>query len=189
MFHRRHHSGIRPVLLSLLGALALAACHAMPDLPDVSALRLSSLPQPGVLLDRPPPPVTVVRDGPAGELIAGAAPPVVPEAAVDDAVAATLRPWLTALERRKLAEASQLAAAEFTLQPIAWEAVDPTGARTAAGAVVAVDNAYRAVRGAICRDLRQTLVKSDEAHQEQVTLCRRDYGDGLWVWVVGQADQ
>lgn len=137
----------------------------------------------------PPPPVTVVRDGPAGELVAGAAAPLLPAAAVDDAVAGGLRSWLTVVERRSLAEASQKAAAEFTLQPVAWEAVDPSGVRTAAGTAVAVDNVYRAVRGSICRDIRQSLVKSNGTHEEQVTLCHRDFGNGLWVWVEGQADQ
>ena len=147
------------------------------------------MPQPGTFLDVPPPPVTVVRDGPAGELVAGAAAPLVPTAAVDDAVAEGLRSWLTVVERRSLAEASQKAAAEFTLQPVAWEAVDPSGVRTAAGTAVAVDNVYRAVRGSFCRDIRQSLVKSNETHEDQVTLCRRDFGNGLWVWVEGQADQ
>lgn len=176
----------------LLGALSLAGCgswHDLTDNVDWSNLRAKDMPQLGVMLDRPPPPVSVVRDGPNGELIAGAAPPLVPDAAVDQVVAEPLRPWLTALERRRLAEASQRAAAEFTLLPVAWAAVDPTGAQTAAGTATAIDNAYRAVRGQICRDLRQSLAKGVEAHQEQVTLCRRDFGNGLYVWVVGNADQ
>jgi surface antigen len=150
---------------------------------------LSNLPKPGVVFDKAPPAVTVVRDGPAGELLNGTAPSVVPEAAVDAAVAQGLRPWLTQLERRRLAEASQRAAAEFTLQPIAWEALDPSGAKTAVGTAVAVDNPYRAVRGHICRELRQSLIKGNEPHLEQVTLCRQEYGAGLAVWIVGRADQ
>ncbi len=176
----------------LVGALSLAGCgswHDMTDNVDWSDLRLTALPQPGVVLDRPPPPVRVVRDGINGELIAGVAPPLVPDAAVDQAVAEPLRPWLTAVERRRLAEASQRAAADFTLQPTAWEALDPTGAKTATGIATAVDDVYRAVRGQLCRELRQSLTKGEETHQEQVTLCRRDFGSGLYVWVVGIADQ
>ena len=185
MLHVRHHSVKRALLLALLGSAALAGCSGL----EQQFIGLSGLQQPGVYLDRPPPPVTVVRDGPAGELIAGAAPPLVPDAAVDLAVAEPLRPWLTAVERRNLAEASQVAAAEFTLKPVGWEATDPTGAKTAAGAAVAVSNVYRAVRGQMCRDLRQSAVKGDAEHELPVTLCRRDFGAGLYVWVIGDADQ
>lgn len=152
-------------------------------------MRLGPLPQAGLLFDRPPPPVSVVRGGPSGELIAGPAPPLVPNSAVDDAIGPSLRPWLTAVERRRLAEASQHAAVDFTLEPVLWTAADPTGARTAAGTVVAVGDVFRAVRGQICRDVRQTVAKDNETHIEQVTLCRHDYGADLAVWVVGNANQ
>ena len=179
----------------LLAALSLAACSTGRDAtsdikaPDPAELRLPAIPKAGLLFDRPPPPVTVVRDGPSGELIAGTAPPLVPGDAVDAAVAAGLRPWLTEIERRKLADASQRAAADFTLRPVAWEALDAGGNRTAIGTAVAVDNAYRAVRGQLCRELRQSLIKNGEAHQEQVTLCRRDYDNDVAVWVLGSADR
>ncbi len=166
----------------LLGALSLAGCtddHWKP----------AYWPQPGLLLEKPPPPVKVVRDGPAGTLIAGPAPPLLPDAVADQAVAEPLRAWLTEVERRRLAEASQLAADEFTLQPVAWQATDPTGAKTASGTAVAVDDVFRAVRGQLCRDLRQSLVKGEETHQEQVTLCRRELGSDLFVWVVGNPNQ
>jgi surface antigen len=185
MLHRPHHSPFAGILVTLLGALALAACQGGADLSS----RIGPVPQPGLLFDRPPPPVTVVRDGPAGELIAGAAPPLVPSAAVDAVIAEPLRAWLTAVEKRQLAEASQRAADNFTLQPIAWQARDPTGAETAKGTAMAVDNAFRAVRGRICREVRQSVAKDHEVHEDQVTLCRQDYGDGVWVWIVGQADQ
>ncbi|HZB92290.1 MAG TPA: hypothetical protein VE397_12655 [Stellaceae bacterium] len=152
-------------------------------------MKLGPLPQAGLLFDQSPPPVAVVRGGPSGELIAGPAPLLVPNSAVDDVVAPSLRPWLTAVERRQLAEASQRAATGFTLEPIIWTAADPTGARTAAGNVVAVDDVFRAVRGRICRDVRQTVAKNDETHIGQVTLCRSPYGADLAVWVVGNADQ
>jgi len=181
MRHGRHHSRKRAVL-GMLAAISLAGC-AEGQLQHLVGL------QPGQLIDRPPPPVTVVRDGPTGELIAGPAAILVPDAAVDLAVAEPLRPWLTAIERRRLAEASQHAADDYVLQPTPWEATDPTGIRTAAGEAVPVDNAFRAVRGQICRDVRQSMVKSDAAQEQQVTLCRRDFGNGLFVWVVGDGNQ
>lgn len=166
----------------LLGPLALAGCaddHWKP----------AYWPQPGLLLDRPPPPVTVVRDGAAGVLIAGPAAPLLPEALTDQAVAGPLRPWLTEIERRSLAEASQRAADDFTLEPVAWTASDPTGAKTASGTAVAVDDVFRAVRGQLCRDVRQSVVKGDATHQEQVTLCRREVGSDLFAWVIGNPNQ
>jgi hypothetical protein len=185
MSHARHHSGIGAIPLSLFAALALAACSST----DLSSARVPPLPQAGQFFDRPPPPVSVVRDGPAGELIAGPAPPLVPNSAVDDAIAESLRPWLTAVERRDLAEASQRAADQFTMDPVAFVASDPSGARTATGTAVAVDDVFRAVRGQLCRDVRQSVAKDDTMHIQQVTLCRRDYGGGLWVWVLGNPDQ
>jgi surface antigen len=182
MFHARHHSATGTVLLMLLAAAALAGCaddHWKP----------AYWPQPGVLLDRPPPPVTVVRDGAAGVLIAGPAAPLFPDALADQAVAEALRPWLTEIERQRLAQASQRAADDFTLEPVAWEATDPTGAKTASGTAVAVDDVFRAVRGQLCRDLRQSIVKGDERHQEQVTLCRREISNDLFVWVIGNPNQ
>jgi surface antigen len=186
MLHRAHHNPFAGILVTLLGALALAACQGSTD---VSSLRIGPIPQPGLFLDQPPPPVTVVRDGPAGELIASAAPPLVPNAAVDDVIAEPLRAWLTAVEKRQLAEASQRAADDFTLQPVAWQARDPSGAETAKGTAMAVDDVFRAVRGRICRDVRQSVAKDHEVHIDQVTLCRQDYGSGVWVWIVGEADE
>jgi surface antigen len=178
-------------------ALALAGCGDTkmsdikapnPELPDPPSF--AYLPKPGLLFDRAPPGVTVVRDGPNGELLNGPAPPLVPESAVDVAVAEPLRSLLSAPERRRLAEASQRAAAEYTLQPVAWEAIDDSDHKTAVGTAVAVDNAYRAVRsGRLCRNLRQAAIKGGAAHQEQVTLCRQDYGNGLYVWITGLADE
>ena len=181
----RHHSRLRGGLLALAASLALAACSNL----DISSLHIGPFPQLGQLIDQKPPPVTLVRDGPAGELIAGPAPPYVPDTEVDAVVAGALRPWLTAVERRQLAEASQRATALFTLEPVAWQSVDPSGARTAAGTVVAVGNIYRSVRGEICRDVRQQVVKDDKAHQDQVTLCRHHLDGELAVWLVAQADQ
>ena len=162
----------------------------MPDIQmsDVTG-SLTKIPKPGILFDKTPPAVAVVRDGPSGEVLNGPAPPLVPDPAIDAIVAEPLLRWLTPMERRKLAEASQRAAAEFTLQPIAWEVLDDSGRKIAVGTAMPVNNAYRAVRGRVCRDLRQSLIKKDSAHQSQVTLCRQDYGNGLSVWVAGSAEQ
>ena len=191
------------LMLLACGALSLGACSSdgdleLPKMPEVSAPdiqmsditgSLTRIPKPGVLFDKTPPAVAVVRDGPSGELLNGPAPPLVPDQAIDTIVAEPLRHWLNPLERRKLAEASQRAAAEYTLQPVAWEVLDDSGRKIAIGTAMPVDNAYRAVRGRVCRDLRQSLIKKDESHQSQVTLCRQDYGNGLWVWIAGLADQ
>ena len=178
-------------------ALALAGCGDTkmsdikapnPELPDPPSF--AYLPKPGLLFDRAPPGVTVVRDGPNGELLNGPAPPLVPDSAVDVAVAEPLRALLSPLERRRLAEATQRAAAEYTLQPIAWEATDDSGSKTAVGTAVAVDNAFRTVRsGRLCRNLRQAAIKGKTPHQEQVTFCRQDYGNGLYVWITGLVDE
>jgi surface antigen len=206
MLHRGHHTPIRAAVLMLLacGALSLGACSSddlkfpdmkMPEIsmPDIQMSdvtgSLTRIPKPGVLFDKTPPAVAVVRDGPSGELLNGPAPPLLPDQMIDIAIAEPLRHWLNPLERRKLAEASQRAAAEFTLQPVAWEVLDDSGRKIAIGTAMPVDNAYRAVRGRICRDLRQSLIKKEEAHQSQVTLCRQEYGNGLSAWVAGLADQ
>jgi surface antigen len=206
MLHGGQHSPIRAAALMLVacGALALGACSSdelkLPDMkmseismPDIQMSdvtgSLTRIPKPGVLFDKTPPAVAVVRDGPSGELLNGPAPPLMPDQVIDAIIAEPLLHWLNPLERRRLAEASQRAAAEATLQPVAWEVLDDSGRKIAIGTAMSVDNAYRAVRGGICRDLRQSLIKKDEAHQSQVTLCRQDYGSGLWVWVTGLAEQ
>jgi surface antigen len=171
------------VLLALLAPLALAACQ------NGTMVRLGPLPQAGLLFDQPPPPVTVVRDGPAGELLTGGVPPMVPAAEVDEVVAQGLRPWLTEIEMRQLALASQRAVAQYPLVPVLWQAFDPSGTRTARGTVVPIGNVFLAVRGFVCRDVRQTVVKDGAAHGDQVTLCRRHFPGDLAVWVVGRANQ
>jgi surface antigen len=191
-------------MLFACGALSLGACSSddlkFPDmkLPEISMPdiemsdvtgSLTRIPKPGVLFDKTPPAVAVVRDGPSGEVLNGPAPPLVPDQLIDVAIAEPLRHWLNPLERRKLAEASQRAAAEFTLQPVAWEVLDDSGRKITIGTAMPVDNAYRAVRGRICRELRQSLIKKEEAHQSQVTLCRQEYANGLSVWIAGTADQ
>lgn len=174
----------------MLAALALATwtlsgCASMPE------IDLSWMPSFAPVERRPaaPPAAVVRRDGPSGELLNGPAPPVVPNEDVDAVIGGALRASLTAVERRQLAEASQHAAAEITGTPVPWEAVDGDRKQTASGAAIPVADAYRSVRGRICRDVRQAVNKGEARHLTQVTLCREDRGSGLHVWLVGQADQ
>jgi surface antigen len=168
-----------------LAALALSGCSSMPD------IDLSWMPSFTPVDRRPasPPVAAVRRDGLSGELLNGPAPPVVPDEDVDAVIGSAIRAALTAAERRQLAEASQRAAAEITGTPVLWDAVDGDRRRTASGAAVPVADAYRSVRGRICRDVRQAVNKGETPRLTQVTLCREDRGSGLYVWLVGQGDQ
>ena len=65
-------------------------------------------------LRKAPPEVFVVRGGPSGELLAGPIAPSVPEELVDATIGDELRMWLTPMERRLLAGASQSAAVAVT---------------------------------------------------------------------------
>ncbi|HEV2546236.1 MAG TPA: hypothetical protein VGU20_02775 [Stellaceae bacterium] len=168
--------------------VALAACSADGSF-ELHRASLAGLPKPGLLFDAPPPDVVVRRGGPSGELLAGPTVPALPDDAVDTSIGSGLRNWLTPVERRQLAEASQRAVLGITGTPIAWAAADPGGAQTAKGLALPVDDAQRSVRGRVCRDLWQSVDKAGETHQQQVTLCRRDYGNGLSVWALGDANQ
>lgn len=190
-------------MLAPVAALALAACSSLPDIdwPSMPSLpsppslpALPSLPPQPTLalaraLDTPPPPVTIVRGGASGELLAGAMLPVVPDNHVDAAIAPELRGWLAPLERRRLAEASQQAAIAVTGTQVDWKALDKDGDETAAGVTMPINDAQRSVRGRLCRDVWQAVKKGNEPRQQQVTLCRYDYGNGLSVWIVGDANQ
>lgn len=72
---------------------------------------------------------------------------------------------------------------------VAWRARDGADASTTAGTAMPVGEAYRSVRGRICRDVRQSVELSRGPRAQQVTLCRDDQGSSLSVWLVGQADQ
>ncbi len=166
-------------------AIALAGCTEVASSLKSAAIDLD-LPVPPAF-DRTPPQITIVRGGASGELLAGAAPPLLPEDAVDAVVSAGLKEWLTPIERRQLADASQQAAVAPTGSPVPWQAVDAKGAATAAGAAVPVNNVFRSVSGRICRDIRQYVEKASEPHQRLVTLCREYHGDDLAIWVLGSA--
>jgi surface antigen len=140
-------------------------------------------------LQKPPPEITLRRGGPSGELLGGPVPPALSDETADAAIGAALRPWLTPIERRELAEASQHAAMALTGAPIGWRAVDGGDAVTATGTALSVGEPYYSVRGHICRDLSQSVTKSGELRQEGVTLCRNDPLSGAAVWVLGQRDQ
>jgi surface antigen len=189
--HARHHSSTSAIVRSACGVLtlALAACSADGSSFDLHRASLAGLPKPGILFDAPPPDVVVRRGGPSGELLAGPTVPALPDDAVDTSIGSGLRNWLTPLERRQLAEASQRAVLGITGTPVAWAAADPAGTETAKGLALPVDDAQRSVRGRVCRDLWQSVDKAGETHQQQVTLCRRDYGNGLSLWALGDANQ
>jgi surface antigen len=188
--HDAHHTAIRPIARCACGifAVALAACSADGSF-ELHRASLAGLPKPGLLFDAPPPDIVVRRGGPSGELLAGPTVPALPEDAVDTSIGPGLHNWLTPIERRQLAEASQRAALGITGTPVAWAAADPAGAETAKGLALPVDDAQRSVRGRICRDLWQSVDKAGVTHQQQVTLCRRDYGNGLSLWALGDANQ
>jgi surface antigen len=193
MPHGAHHSSISLVRLGppLAIALMLGACSSTGIAPPLDGYRgaLAAVPKPGLLFDHPPPDVVVRRGGPSGELLAGPTVPALPDDAVDTAIGPGLRNWLTPIERRQLAEASQRAVLGITGTPVAWAAADPAGAETAKGLALPVDDAQRSVRGRLCRDLWQSVDKAGETRQQQVTLCRHDYGNGLSLWALGDANQ
>jgi surface antigen len=178
-------------MLALIGSfvLALSACGGTADMPEMPHISFATLPKPGVLFDRAPPEVVVQRGGPYAELLAGPMLPLLPDDAVETTVAPALRTWLTPLERRQLAEASQRAVLGITGSPVRWASADPDGAETAKGVAMPVDDTQRSVRGRLCRDLWQSVDKAGRPHEQQVTLCRKDFGNGLSVWVVGDANQ
>lgn len=172
---RRHHN--RSLALLALAGLALAGCAYLPL--DGETLRLR----------KAPPDVLVVRDGPSGELLAGPIAPSVPEDLVDATIGDDLRIWLTPMERRLLAGASQTAAVAVTGTPVSWPSIANLDPPAAAGAAMPVGEAYRSVRGRICRDVRQSVERSERPLEQQVTLCREDQGANLFVWLVASGDR
>jgi len=191
--HGAHHSSIALARLGGLLAivLMLAACANTAIAPPLDGYRgvLAEVPKPGLLFDRPPPDIVVRRGGPSGELLAGPTVPALPDDAVETAIGPALRNWLTPIERRQLAEASQRAVLSITGTPLEWAAADPAGVQTARGIALPVDDAQRSVRGRVCRDLWQSADKAGQTHQQQITLCRYDYGNGLSIWALGDANQ
>ena len=174
-----HHSRSRALgagALALAG-LALAGCAYLPL--DMETLRLR----------KPPPELFVASRGPSGELLAGPIAPSVPEELVDATIGDDLRLWLTPMERRLLAGVSQNAAVAVTGTPVSWQPLDGLDPPVAAGAAMPVGDAYRSVRGRICRDVRQSVERSDRPLEQQVTLCREDQGANLFVWLVADGDR
>jgi surface antigen len=106
----------------------------------------------------------------------------------DAAVAPSLRAWLTPADRESLAAASQRAAVAVTGIIVPWQGVDGRGKATASGDVMPAGEVYRSLRGQLCRDLRQSVTKDGAPHPRQVTLCRTDEGNGLYLWLLAQAD-
>jgi surface antigen len=180
--HGRDHSAktrrLR-IALCAFGALTLAACSPQDVL------------RPGFLgrkIDIPPAQPKVVVGGPSGALLQGGVAPVVPDGMADAAVAPALREWLTPAERASLAAASQHAAVAVTGTAVTWQSKDGRGNATAGGTVMPTGEAYRSLRGPLCRDLRQSVKKGGEPHVQQVTLCRTDDGQGLYLWLIAQPE-
>jgi non-ribosomal peptide synthetase component F len=124
-----------------------------------------------------------------GVLLAGATPSSLPEDLIDEAIGDTLRLWLTPLERHLVAQASQSAAVAVTGTPVAWRPDDDAAPPAAGGMAMPVGDVYRSVHGRICRDVRQTVLRSERALEQQVTLCREDEGANLFVWLVPAGDR
>jgi hypothetical protein len=176
--HSRNSAGRarRAAALTLAG-LALAGCAYLPV--DAEALRLR----------KAPPEVFVAHGGPSGELLAGPIAPSMPEELVDATIGDELRMWLAPMERRLLAGASQSAAVAVTGTPVSWQPLANLDPPVAAGAAMPVSEAYRSVRGRICRDIRQSVERSERPLEQQVTLCRADQGANLFVWLVADGDR
>ena len=193
MSHAGHHNRTPGALLVLLSGLAttLVACNQTPEIPAVVLPRgyLAALPQPGILFDKAPPDVEVQRGGPGAELLAGPMLPVLPDGDIDSSIGPGLREGLSPLERRQLAEASQRAVLGITGTPVRWTVAETDGREGANGVAMPVDDAQRSVRGRLCRDLWQSVEKAGKPREQQVTLCRFDYGNGLSVWITGDANQ
>jgi hypothetical protein len=170
------------VALCLPGVL-LSACSL--DTVDANILEPGYL---GRLIDQPPPPITVSRGGPSGDLLASPVVPLMPPETADKTVAEALRNWLTPIEREGLASASQAAVAAPTGSIVPWQAVDGTGAVTARGTVIPLADVFKSGHGPICRVVRETAEKAGTTHVQQASLCRADEGDGLIVWRVARVD-
>jgi hypothetical protein len=176
--HSRNNRGrARRACALALAGLALAGCAYLPV--DAEALRLR----------KAPPQVFVAHGGPSGELLAGPIAPAVPEELVDATIGDELRMWLTPMERRLLAGASQSAAVAVTGTPVSWQPLASLDPPAAAGAAMPVGAAYRSVRGRVCRDIRKSVERSERPLEQQVTLCRADEGANLFVWLVADSDR
>jgi hypothetical protein len=120
-------------------------------------------------------------------LLSGPYVPDVPDMAVDSVIGSGLREWLTFEERRDLAMASQRAAIGVTGTELPWRSQDGGDTITATGGAVAVGGAFRSLRGAICRDVRQSFTKKSEPRAQTVTLCRRAIETGVTLWIADDA--
>lgn len=183
--HDRHHSakaGLPLAALCVAGTI-LAACSGDSD--STGVMRPGYL---GRLIDHPSPPATVSRGGPSGVLVVGPSAPEIQAEMADHAIAEGLRNWLTPTEREGLAKASQQAIAAPTGTPVPWQALDGSGAVTAQGTAVPLEDVFRSLRGLLCRVVRQSVDKDGARHVQQTSLCRTDEGDGLQVWLVTKVD-
>jgi hypothetical protein len=184
-YSRRLVYGLAPAIL----LLASAGCDDLRRSETMTQFREIAAPGGlGRLIDRPPPPVSVTEGGPSGVVIGGHGTLAVPETEVDLVIAPPLREWLTAPERRKLAAASETAAAAPTGAAIAWGASDGKDTKSAAGSATPIAEVYRSKRGAICRDVAQRVEKNAAQHTQTVTLCRDAQTEGPVLWLIVAAE-
>jgi hypothetical protein len=73
--------------------------------------------------------------------------------------------------------------------PVSWQPLASLDPPAAGGAAMPVGVAYRSVRGRVCRDIRQSVERSEQPLAQQVTLCRADQGANLFVWLVADGDR
>lgn len=130
------------------------------------------------------PQATTEDGGPNGALIGAGREIHVPADLVDSTVGAEIGRWLSAPERQVLADASQKAITGVRNTKLAWTATAPGGDVTAEGWIAPVSDPYRSVHGQICRDVRQALVRNDQAMAQELSLCREELVGGAAVWTI-----
>jgi hypothetical protein len=165
--------------LALGSGLWLTACGWIPQEWTPSAALL------GRQVSARPEPVVLSESGWLhGEVIAGVDPSPVPAELVDSVVGSELRHWLAPAERAALAEAAQQAAVAERNAKIPWKGPPPSGAAGAAGWASPISDPYRARHGALCREIRQALTRSDDVIVQSVSLCREEIALGGSVWTL-----
>jgi surface antigen len=167
----------------LAAPLLLAACDSMKEWaqewravpPGVGGRELRAAAPPQSLND---------NGGASGALIGGGREIHVPADLVNNSVGSEIGRWLSLPERQALADASQKAATGVRNTRLAWSATAPTGDVTAEGWIAPVSDPYRSSHGQICRDVRQALVRNEQAMAQELSLCREELVSGATVWTI-----
>jgi len=167
----------------LAAPLLLAACDSMKEWaqewravpPGVGGRELRAAAPPQSLND---------NGGASGALIGSGREIHVPADLVNSSVGAEIGRWLSVPERQALADASQKAATGVRNTRLAWSATAPSGDVTAEGWIAPVSDPYRSSHGQICRDVRQALVRNDQAMAQELSLCREELVSGAAIWTI-----